>query len=116
MAQLRLKSTLDKPRIKSNERGALWEFHQQINLNLSSFGYYTHVYFYEKVTKALLCLLCAKKEFSSLSLIMLVKWEAYFKPLADVVATQGKTNICFSNEKISSYDRHMNNVFHRDSL
>ena len=47
---------------------------------------------------------------------MFVKWKAYFNPLVDVVATQGITNICVSKEKISSYDRHMTNVFHRDNL
>ena len=32
VAQLRLKSVPDKPQIKSNQRAAFWEFHQQIKL------------------------------------------------------------------------------------
>ena len=46
---------------------------------------------------------------------MFVKRKAYFNPLVDVVATQGVTNTCFSNEKISNFDRHMNNNSVQDS-
>ena len=99
VAQLHLKSMFDKPQIKSNQRAVLWEFHQQIKLiNLTwllSFGYKTHLYFCDRFTKALLCLLyiCVKKEFykfrkdsslidGSLDLITLGKWKAYFNPLS----------------------------------
>ena len=35
VAHLRLKSVLDKPKIKSNDCATLREFHQQIKLNLT---------------------------------------------------------------------------------
>ena len=36
VAQLRLKSVLDKPQIKSPQRASLWEFHQQIKLKFNT--------------------------------------------------------------------------------
>ena len=101
VAHLHLKSMLDKPQIKPNDRAALREFHQQIKLNLtwlSSLDYETPLYSYDTVTKALLRLPYAlRKEFykfakdsslidGSLNLIMLERWlekqlNAYFNPL-----------------------------------
>ena len=100
VAQLRLKSVLDKPQIKSNQRAALWEFHQQIKLKFDMiiiiWLWDPYLFLWHGNKSPTLSTICVKKEFYkftkdsslidwSLDLILFGKWKAYFNPLVDVV-------------------------------
>ena len=126
VAQLRLKSVPDKPQIKSNQRAAFWEFHQQIKLKFDMviiiWLWDPYLFLWHGNKSPTLSSICVKKEFYkftkdsslidwSLDLILFGKWKVCFNQLLDVVWAQGITNAGFSNDKISSYCRHMNNVF-----
>ena len=119
VSHLRL-SMFNKPQIKANDRSALQEFHQHIKLNitwLSSLGYITPLYSYDRVTKAILRLqFHLRKEFykhTKNTSLMDSSWldrqlKVYFNPLVEVVATQE-----LPNSKKTPINCHINNFLQK---